>query len=81
MSPAFDFPVPVLSLAADAIRELEGRDAVCGLLGCESLFFQVEKVLSMARSVLEMQGVHQGRSSSREHLMAIVASRAGLGPI
>ncbi|KAG5652193.1 hypothetical protein H0H81_005957 [Sphagnurus paluster] len=31
MSPAFEFPVPILSVAADAVRELEGGEALSGL--------------------------------------------------
>ncbi|GLB45771.1 putative protein of unknown function (DUF3295) [Lyophyllum shimeji] len=31
MAPTFEFPVPVLSVAAEAVRELEGGEALCGL--------------------------------------------------
>ncbi|KAG5645113.1 hypothetical protein DXG03_006927 [Asterophora parasitica] len=38
MSPTFEFPVPVLSVAADAVRELEGGEALSGLWTRESSY-------------------------------------------
>lgn len=37
MSPSFEFPAPVLAVAADAVRELQGREALSSLWTRESL--------------------------------------------
>ena len=39
------FPTPVLSIAADAVKDLEGRDALLGLWACKFLFRSIIHIL------------------------------------
>lgn len=51
------FPTPVLSIDADTVKDLEGRDALLGLWTCKSLLVNIIHILiyiSTPSSVYEM---------------------------
>ena len=48
------FPTPVLSIAADAVKDLEGGDAILGLWTCRFLLRSMIHMLIYPSSVYEM---------------------------
>lgn len=72
------FPAPVLSITADAVKDLEGRDALSGLWTCRFSLFRIaihNMLIITPTSVYEMQGIFARRTEIGEHFMAIVVSR------
>ena len=51
------FPTPVLSVAADAVKDLEGRDALSGLWICKFLFRAIIHML-----ILHLQCLQNARN-------------------
>ena len=70
------FPTPVLSIAADAVRDLEGRDALSGLWTCMFLIPGIViHMLIYLSSVYEVQRIPARRPEIGEHLMEIMVLR------
>jgi hypothetical protein len=57
------FPTPVLSIAADAVKDLEGRDALSGLWTCRCLLCSIIHVLIYIYQVFTKckESLHDGR--------------------
>lgn len=71
------FPAPVLAIAADAVRDLEGGEALSGLWKCKSQSILAElRVLFLIcpPSVHKVQRIFAGWPAPREHLLAYVVS-------
>jgi len=72
------FPAPVLSVAADAVRDLEGHDALSGLWTrewtlCPPLVFSRPDTIQL--SVYEMQRIAAGGKTVGEYLVEVVVPR------
>lgn len=77
------FPVPILSVTAEAVRDLQGQDALYSLwTGQPSLvvFVFTHHSLSPFISLYKVQRVCTGRPPSGKHLLAIVVPRAHQSP-
>jgi hypothetical protein len=71
------FTSPLLSLAADAIQDLDGADAITGLLTSPfllTLYPLLSSPFPFSISLYQMQRVHSRRSTSRKHLLEALAS-------
>jgi hypothetical protein len=72
-------PAPVLSVAADAVRDLDGGEALPGLWTRESLVLLSEGghqfFYALIESVYQVQRVSQGWPEARKYVLAIVVSR------
>ena len=73
------FPAPVLSVTADAVKDLQGHEALSGLWTCAFPFCFITGFMPLiARpictgSVHEMQRVPPGWPQIGEHIVAVVA--------
>ena len=78
------FPSPILSVAADVVKDLEGEDALCSLWARMFSFPPFILALSVLKpsptqSIHKVQRVPERRTPPREHLMALVVSRTRRG--
>lgn len=70
------FPTPILSIAADAVRDLEGRDALSGLWICRFLLPSIITCMFIyLQSVYKMQRIPARRTEIGEHFMEVMVPR------